>query len=351
MPCEGHESTSARATATENDVSDNMRPETAGCDDNNLMQVPCHMPPAALPYYEQNNTQWGVMPMQWHWNETLWNWEGWQWNGMQWSVQLTLTGVCSMVYDFGTALFPFIDCRGLCSLNTASRRLTEQATGWHAAYACRFGMPPLENGQTIEAQGGWRSLYLRSHFLRIQPGVRALGIKRGTSFSSLQIDIDEPTAGEDSRQFELQLPVGTQNLRAAIFDTDLAGAHYTVKPDQYDCAFDERDDIVSTIEVYRADLGTLETEQNPNVVGIRVGITARELLASTGASFADIIPSLDENHRGTCFELTMIPNVQFTLDHEPSSDLDWGDNYWSVKWWELHNDSCIQGIKVDLRGM
>ena len=213
--------------------------------------------------------------------------------------------------------------------------------GWHAAYACRFGTPPPENTRVIATQGCGKSLYLREHFFRIQPGFRALGIKRGTSFSSLQIHSHDD---EDVRHFNLQLPVGTQNLRAAIVKNDLCGAMR--EPDNLECAFDETNGEVSTIAVYRAGLGTLEMDQNQNFVGIRVGIPAGELLAITGATIADIV-HLGANHCGIWFELPKVPNAQFELDDGPESDLD--GIYDSAEWWEVHLDRRIHCILVDLR--
>lgn len=265
-------------------------------------------------------------------------------------VQFTLNGLGVMVDDFATALFPFVDCRALCFLNAASRQWPEYAMGWHAAYACRFGTPPLENAQMIAAQGGWKSLYLRSHFFRIQPGVQALGIKRGTRFSSLQMNLgdlsDGESDGEDIRHLKLQLPVGTQTLRAAIIQDDLCGDGMNVP--QVECAFDEEHGEVSVIQVYSADMGTLEMEQNQNLVGIRVGITAGELLAITGATIPDIV-HLGANHCGISFELPMVPNVRFELDDGPPSDLDFGASYGSMEWWEVHLDRRLHCIEVDLR--
>jgi len=265
-------------------------------------------------------------------------------------VQFTLNGLGVMVDDFATALFPFVDCRALCFLNAASRQWPEYAMGWHAAYACRFGTPPLQNAQMIAAQGGWKSLYLRSHFFRIQPGLQALGIKRGTRFSSLQMNLgdlsDGESDGEDIRHLKLQLPVGTQTLRAAIIQDDLCGDGWNVP--QVECAFDEEHGEVSVIQVYSADLGTLEMEQNQNLVGIRVGITAGELLAITGATIADIV-HLGANHCGISFELPMVPNVRFELDDGPPSDLDFGASYGSMEWWEVHLDRRLHCIEVDLR--
>ena len=180
-------------------------------------------------------------------------------------MQFTLNGLGVMGDDFAIALFPCVDCRALCFLNAASRQWVEYAMGWHAAYACRFGTPPLQNAQMIAAQGSWKSLYLRSHFFRIQPGLQALGIKRGTRFSSLQMNLgdleDSESDGEDIRHLKLQLPVGTQTLRAAIIQCDLQGAMSDCTH-QLECAFDEEDGEVSIIQVYSADLGTLELEQN-----------------------------------------------------------------------------------------
>ena len=267
-------------------------------------------------------------------------------------MQFTLNGLGVMVDDFATALFPFVDCRALCFLNAASRQWPEYAMGWHAAYACRFGTPPLQNAQMIAAQGGWKSLYLRSHFFRIQPGVQALGIKRGTRFSSLQMNLgdlsDGESDGEDIRHLKLQLPVGTQTLRAAIIQDDLCGDGMNVP--QVECAFDEEHGEVSVIQVYSADLGTLEMEQNQNLVGIRVGITAGELLAITGATIPDIV-HLGANHCGISFELPMVPNVRFELDDGPPSDLDFGASYGSMEWWEVHLDRRLHCIEVDLRSV
>ena len=139
-------------------------------------------------------------------------------------MQFTLNGLGVMGDDFAIALFPCVDCRALCFLNAASRQWVEYAMGWHAAYACRFGTPPLQNAQMIAAQGSWKSLYLRSHFFRIQPGLQALGIKRGTRYNSLQMNLGDLEDGEDIRHLKLQLPVGTQTLRAAIIQLDLEGA-------------------------------------------------------------------------------------------------------------------------------
>ena len=265
-------------------------------------------------------------------------------------MQFTLNGLGVMVDDFATALFPFVDCRALCFLNAASRQWPEYAMGWHAAYVCRFGTPPLQNAQMIAAQGGWKSLYLRSHFFRIQPGLQALGIKRGTSFSSLQMNLgdlsDGESDGEDIRHLKLQLPVGTQTLRAAIIQCDLQGAPSDCTH-QLECAFDEEDGEVSIIQVYSADLGTLEIEQNQNLVGIRVGITAGELLAITGAAIADIVHR-GANHCGISFELPMVPNVRFELDDGPLSDLDFSESYGSMEWWEVHLDRPLHCIEVDL---
>ena len=265
-------------------------------------------------------------------------------------MQFTLDGLGVLVDDFATALFPFVDCRALCFLNAASRQWPEYAMGWHAAYACRFGTPPLQNAQMIAAQGGWKSLYLRSHFFRIQPGLQALGIKRGTSFSSLQMNLgdisDGESDGEDIRHLKLQLPVGTQTLRAAIIQDDLCGGILNVP--QVECAFDEEHGEVSVIQVYSADLGTLEMEQNQNLVGIRVGITAGELLAITGATIPGIV-HLGANHCGISFELPMVPNVRFELDDGLPSDLDFSENYGSMEWWEVHLDRRLHCIEVDLR--
>ena len=262
-------------------------------------------------------------------------------------MQFTLNGLGVMGDDFAIALFPYVDCRALCFLNAASRQWVEYAMGWHAAYACRFGTPPLQNAQMIAAQGSWKSLYLRSHFFRIQPGLQALGIKRGTSLSSLQMNLGDLSDGEDIRHLKLQLPVGTQTLRAAIIQCDLEGAMR--EPHQLECAFYEEDGEVSIIHVYSADLGTLELEQNQNFVGIRVGITAGELLAITGAAIADIVHCDNvANHCGISFELPMVPNVRFELDDGPLSDLDFSESYGSMEWWEVHLDRPLHCIEVDL---
>jgi hypothetical protein len=216
--------------------------------------------------------------------------------------------------------------------------------GWHAAYEYRFGMPPLENAETIESQCGWKSLYLQAHFFRIEPGFRALGIKRGACLSSLQIDLGEKNfSNDDTRHFELQLPVGVQNLRAAIEETDLWGAMH--EPAKLDCAFGGEDDVISTIAVYRADLGTVEIAQNPRVIGIRVGMSARELFAITGAACGIRVGT---NLCGILFEIPGIPNVQFELDDGNRSELDKGESYGSAEWWEAHLDRPIHCIITEL---
>ena len=274
-------------------------------------------------------------------------------------MQFTLNGLGVMGDDFAIALFPCVDCRALCFLSAASRQWVEYAMGWHAAYACRFGTPPLQNAQMIAAQGSWKSLYLRSHFFRIQPGLQALGIKRGTRYNSLQMNLGDRENGEDIRHLKLQLPVGTQTLRAAIIQFDLEGA--MGEPHQLECAFSEEDvedGEVSIIQVYSADLGTLELEQNQNFVGIRVGITVGELLAITGAAIADIVHLDVYNHCGISFELPMVPNVRFELDDGPLTngplsqgpfELDDGPfSYGSMKWWEVHLDRPLHCIEIDL---
>ena len=274
-------------------------------------------------------------------------------------MQFTLNGLGVMGDDFAIALFPCVDCRALCFLNAASRQWVEYAMGWHAAYACRFGTPPLQNAQMIAAQGSWKSLYLRSHFFRIQPGLQALGIKRGTRYNSLQMNLGDLEDGEDIRHLKLQLPVGTQTLRAALIQPDLQGA--MGEPHQLECAFweeDVEDGEVSIIQVYSADLGTLELEQNQNFVGIRVGITVGELLAITGAAIADIVHLDVYNHCGISFELPMVPNVRFELDDGPLTngplsqgpfELDDGPfSYGSMKWWEVHLDRPLHCIEIDL---
>ncbi len=99
------------------------------------------------------------------------------------STQLTFTEVCSLD-DVATALFPVIDCHGLCSLSTASRRWSDQAMGWRAAYAFRYGTSHFNNQQWILAQGRWKTLYFREHFFRIVPGERALGLKLTETIST-----------------------------------------------------------------------------------------------------------------------------------------------------------------------
>ena len=255
-------------------------------------------------------------------------------------AQMSLTRVCSLVQDLDTALFPFVDCCGLCALDATSRQWQEHAMGWRAAYACRFGTHPPEPGQTMEAKGGWKTLYLRSHFLRIQPGLRALGIKGGTGFGSVQ-----PAGDEAPSYFSLQLPGIIRELRADFLAGDSCCAMHA--PDHLDIAFEEDGDEVGIIAVYRADLGALELGGNSRLAGIRVGRTARELLDIAGAATEDIV-NIDVHHPGIYFALVMIPHITFTLDDGQRCDLDNYESYGTREWWEAHLDRPIHCITNDL---
>ena len=100
--------------------------------------------------------------------------------------------------------------------------------------------------------------------------------------------------------------------------------------------------------MYRADLGALEIAQRPDIVGIRLGITARELFKVTGATHDDI-NILGRNYCGALFELPQSTELylSFELDEfpdndapAPSDDLEYG----SAEWWEANLDNPIHCI-------
>ena len=152
---------------------------------------------------------------------------------------------------------------------------------------------------------------------------------------------------DDARNFELRTPVGTEKLRAAFIEGDLTGSPLC-QPMGLDVAFDGEPDFdvspwesptgayVSVVAVYCADLGALEIAERPDIVGIRVGITARELFKVTCATHDDI-NVLGRTHCGALFEMPQITGlyISFELDEFPEgpfiSSAD-GLEYYSAEW-------------------
>ena len=188
--------------------------------------------------------------------------------------------------DFDDCLFVYLTLHDMIQLDVAAR-LMRRLINWCSVCIRHFGVTGPDSQRFSWPLLTPKRRCLQEHFLRLIPGVRALGIMGSQHLHTLRLDPDAPFP----QDFTLRTPEGVLHLVAAL--GDLTG---TLEEDAVlgGCAdvvilADQARQHLYQIGVRSAFLGMLLIPERPDVVGVRVGIVLRDLLALLRGIPCDVV--------------------------------------------------------------
>eukprot|EP00746_Dinoflagellata_sp_MGD_P088149 gnl/MRDRNA2_/MRDRNA2_34904_c0_seq1.p1 gnl/MRDRNA2_/MRDRNA2_34904_c0~~gnl/MRDRNA2_/MRDRNA2_34904_c0_seq1.p1 ORF type:complete len:319 (-),score=35.50 gnl/MRDRNA2_/MRDRNA2_34904_c0_seq1:187-1143(-) len=275
----------------------------------------------------------------------------------------------------------FLETIDWCSVEGVSLFWKDHGAGvtcWRQKYLDRFGIHSVDcfGIHSWSDRALWKFHYFREVSFRLVPGERAAGFQIGSETSQLRTkpcDVIVPRyvlsgggysgPGQGYRYLQFKVPGGPvgcwESLCCSLksrpaLDLSVAFEEFQDEADPGETEFTGQQvtiwsdgDKVQAVAVHNAWLGTIEIPDRPEVKGISVGITGKELLTKVGANTRDII-FYYSNPGGPRFGLHQLPRVLFELDAENrgSAEVDDYTIYGDLEWLEPRLHYPISAICI-----